>query len=99
MLVVVVIVVVVVVVVVQFNSIQFKVTMDMLPVRGPDPGTPPPTGWGTVLPTRMCLSPPGHYANKAHGLQAARYVHTLLAQATSKAGASSAQWATTLPQG
>ena len=45
--------------------IQFKVTMDMLHIREPDPSNPPLTGWGTVLPTHICLSPPGHYANKA----------------------------------
>ena len=41
------------------------ITVDSLPIRGPDPGTPPPTGEGTMLPTRMHLTPPGCTANRA----------------------------------
>ena len=36
----------------------------LLPIRGPDLSNPPLTREGTVLPTHVCLSPPGHNAKQ-----------------------------------
>ena len=42
------------------------IVLDILPVKGLDPGTlPPTTGEGIVLPTRARLTPPGFNANRA----------------------------------
>ena len=64
-------------------------TVDLLPVRWPDPGTPLPAGEGTVLPTGIQLTSPGRIAHRAPRLQAAWYEQIQPAQPTRRLGENS----------